>query len=148
MKEHRPRCQCLCDCSHRPAKGNRWRCASHCGALVCQSCVATVEPLICHWCLNPDWQRPLIGAEYTALVGLNRRFGTPWRPMEQGLVEGAHKETQKIMGIMVKDVMQCFPNETGELQYVIEFVVYNTPGPHGLTPRDIDRRWSLATPLE
>ena len=44
--------------------------------------------------------------------------------------------------------MQCFPNETGELQHVVEFVVYNTPGPHGLTPRDIDRRWSLATPLE
>ena len=87
-------------------------------------------------------------AEYTALVGLHRRFGTPWRPMEQGLVEGAHKETQKIMGIMVKDVMQCFPNETGELQHVVEFVVYNTPGPHGFTPRDIDRRRSLATPLE
>jgi len=68
--------------------------------------------------------------------------------MEQGLVEGAHKETQKIMGIMVKDVMQCFPNETGELSHVVEFVVYNTPGPHGLTPRDIDRRWSLASPLE
>ena len=44
--------------------------------------------------------------------------------------------------------MQCFPNETGELQYVVEFVAYNTPGPHGLTPRDIDRRWSLASPLE
>ena len=52
------------------------------------------------------------------------------------------------MGIMVKDVMQCFPNETGELSHVVEFVVYNTPGPHGLTPRDIDRRWSLASPLE
>ena len=36
--------------------------------------------------------------EYTALVDLGRRFGTPWRPMEQGLVEGVHLETQKIMG--------------------------------------------------
>ena len=25
--------------------------------------------------------------------------------------------------------------------------MYNTPGPHGYTPRDIDRRWSLSTPL-
>ena len=31
---------------------------------------------------------------------------------------------------------------------MLEFVVYNTPGAHGLTPRDIDRRWSIATPLE
>ena len=52
------------------------------------------------------------------------------------------------MGMLVKDVMQCFPNETGELLHVVEFIVYNTPGPHGFTPRDIDRRWSLATPLE
>ena len=96
---------------------------------------------------GPEFKNALM-AEYTALIGMNRRFGTPWRPMEQGLVEGAHKETQKVMGIMVKDVMQCFANETGELQHVVEFVVYNTPGPHGLTPRDIDRRWSLASPLQ
>ena len=60
--------------------------------------------------------------------------------MEQGLVEGKHNETRKITGILVKDIMQCMPNETGELQYVVEFIVYNTPGPHGYTPRDIDRR--------
>ena len=87
-------------------------------------------------------------AEYAALVGISHRFGTPWRPAEQGLVENKHIETQKVMGMLVKDIMQCFPNETGELLHVVEFVIYNTPGPHGYTPRDIDRRWSLATPLE
>ena len=49
----RPRCQCVCNCPHRPARGNRWRCASHCGAMVCQSCVAHWRPVICHWCFNP-----------------------------------------------------------------------------------------------
>jgi len=68
--------------------------------------------------------------------------------VEQGLVEGIHKETQKIFGMLVKDIFQCLPHETGELFPVVEFIVYNTPGPHGYTPRDIDRRWSLATPLE
>ena len=58
--------------------------------------------------------------EYGALVGLGHRFGTPWRPMEQGLVESKHKETQKMMGMLVKDIMQCFPNETGELLHVVE----------------------------
>ena len=58
--------------------------------------------------------------EYTAMLGISRRFGTPWRPMEQGLVEGKHVETQKLMGLLVKDVMQCFPNEHGELAYVVE----------------------------
>ena len=43
------------------------------------------------------------------------------------------------MGMLVKDVMQCFPNEVGELLHVVKVIVYNTPGPHGLTPRDIDR---------
>ena len=87
-------------------------------------------------------------AEYNALVGVGRRFGTPWRPMEQGLVESRHKETLKVMGMLVKDIMDCYPNETGELLRAVEFVVYNTPGPHGYTPRDIDRRWSLATSLD
>ena len=96
---------------------------------------------------GPELKNTLM-AEYASMVGLGHRFGTPWRPMEQGLVEGKHKETQNVMGMLVKDIMQCFPNEIGELQYVVEFVVYNTPGPHGYTPRDIDRRWSLATPLE
>ena len=52
------------------------------------------------------------------------------------------------MGILVKDVMKCFPYESGELLRVVEYIVYNTPGAHGYTPRDIDRRWSLASPLE
>ena len=75
--------------------------------------------------------RNAIMAEYTALVGIGHRFGTPWRPMEQGLVESKHKETQKVMGMLVNDIMQCFPNEVGELHHVVEFIVYNTPGPHG-----------------
>ena len=48
----------------------------------------------------------------------------------------------------MKDIIQCFPNETGELLHVVEFIVYSTPGAHGYSPRDIDRRWSLSTPLE
>ena len=96
---------------------------------------------------GPELKNALM-AEYCALVGLGRRFGTPWRPVEQGLIEGEHNATLKIYGMLVKDVMQCFPNETGELRHVVEFIVYNTPGPHGYTPRDIDRRWSLAMPLE
>ena len=96
---------------------------------------------------GPEFRNALL-QEYTSVVGLNHRFGTPWRPMEQGLVEKSHKETQKLHGRLVTDVMKCFPNEVEELTYVVEFVVYNTPGVHGYTPRDLDRRWSAATPLE
>ena len=86
--------------------------------------------------------------EYCALMGIGRRFGTPWRPVEQGLVEGLHRETQKVFGMLVVDIMRCLPNEVGELMHLVEFVIYNTPGAHGYTPRDIDRRWSLTTALE
>ena len=96
---------------------------------------------------GPELKNALM-SKYAAIVGLGKRFSTPWRPMEQGLIEGKHVEGLKIAGMLVKDIMQCFPNEVGELQYVVEFIVYNTPGPHGYTPRDIDRRWSLASPLE
>ena len=45
--------------------------------------------------------------EYEAIIGIGHRFGTAWRPMEQGLVENKHKETQKIYGMLVKDILQC-----------------------------------------
>ena len=68
--------------------------------------------------------------------------------MEQGLVENKHREPQKMIGLLIKDIMQCFPNETGELLHVVEFIVYNTHGAHGYSPRDIDRRWFLSIPLQ
>ena len=96
---------------------------------------------------GPEFKNILM-QEYCALIGVGRRFGTPWRPVEQGLVEGMHKQTQKILGMLVHDVFKCLPNEVGELIHVVEFIIYDTPGPHGYTPRDIDRRWSLSTLLE
>ena len=50
--------------------------------------------------------------------------------------------------MLVHDVMKCLPNEVGEILHVVEFIVYNTPGPHGFSPRDIDRRWSMSSALE
>lgn len=95
---------------------------------------------------GPELKNALM-QEYSAFVGLGRQFGTPWRPMEAGLVENVHKETQKIMGMMVKDVLKCGGGEVLELLHVVEFVVYNTLGLHGFTPRDIDRRpFGLNTP--
>ena len=63
---------------------------------------------------GPEFRNALM-QEYASLVGLNHRFGTPWRPMEQGLVEGHHKTTQKIFGLMIRDVLRCSPEEFGEL---------------------------------
>ena len=96
---------------------------------------------------GPEFKNSIM-EEYTAILGIGQKFGTPWRPMEQGLVEGKHKEVQKLFGILVMDVMKCFPDEVSELLPCIEYMIYNTPGPHGYTPRDIDRRWSMKTPLE
>ena len=50
--------------------------------------------------------------------------------------------------LLVKDVMKAYPGEWTELLVVVEFLIYTTPGPHHLSPRDIDRSWSLAIPLE
>jgi hypothetical protein len=86
--------------------------------------------------------------EFTALMGMRQRFGTAWRPMEQGIVERSHQELQKILGMLLVDVLRSYQSEWTELLPVVEFLVYNTPGPHGFTPRDIDRRWSCAIPLE
>ena len=41
--------------------------------------------------------------------------------MEQGLVENEHKEVQKLFGILVKDIMKCFPDEVSELIPCVEY---------------------------
>ena len=87
-------------------------------------------------------------AEFVALVGLRHRFGAPWRPNEQSGVERVHQEVQKVLGMLIQDVLQAEPSYWTEVLPVVEFVIYNTPGPHGYTPREIDRRWSLGAPLE
>ena len=64
------------------------------------------------------------------------------------MVERIHQEYQKILGMMLFDVFKCHRTEWSELLPVVEFTIYNTPAAHGFTPRDLDRRWSLALPFE
>ena len=82
----------------------------------------------------------LLFREFLALLGTKHRLGTPWRPTEQSGVERVHQEMQKILGILLHDVFQCAAQFWTDLLVVVEFVIYNTPGPHGATPRDIDHR--------
>ena len=86
--------------------------------------------------------------EFLVLVGLRHRSGAPWRSTEQSGVERIHQEMQKMLGIILLDVLQAAPSYWSEALPVVEFVIYNTPGPHKFTPRDIDRRWRVASPLE
>ena len=87
-------------------------------------------------------------AEFTSLTGMKHKFGAPWRPVEQAGVERIHQEVQKILGILTQEVCKSFPDEWTDLLPMVEFTIYNTPGPHGVSPRDLDRSWSLGTSLE
>ena len=63
-------------------------------------------------------------------------------------MENSHKGRRQLTGIMVQDVFRMEPTEWSEALPVVDFVRYNTPiSGLGLTPRDVDRGWSLATPL-
>ena len=96
---------------------------------------------------GPEFKNAMM-AEFAALVRLKHEFGAPWRPVEQASVERIHQEVQKILGILTQEVFKTFPDEWTELLPSVEFTIYNTPGPHGFSPRDLDRRWSLGTGLE
>ena len=85
--------------------------------------------------------------EYTSLIGIRQRFGMAWRPCGQGAVEKIHQENQKLWDVGPRH-HGVLSSEWSEMCPILEFLVYNTPGPHGITPRDIDRRWSMAMPLE
>ena len=82
---------------------------------------------------GPEFKNALI-AEFLALVSTRHRVGFPWRPTDQSGVERVHQEMQKILGIIILDVLKAVPSFWSEALVVVEFVIYNTPGPHGHTP--------------
>jgi hypothetical protein len=104
-------------------------------------------PMILRTDRGQEFRNALI-TEYIALMGIRHRFGAPFRPVEQAPVERIHQEKQKLLGILVTDVLKCNPEEWSDLLHVVEYLIYTTPGPYGFTPRDIDRRWSSALKLE
>ena len=81
-------------------------------------------------------------SEYVALLGSRQKFSTPLRPCEMGRVERVHQELQKLLGILLKEVVGDI-SEWSEALCVVELLIDNTPASHGFTPRDLDRGWSL-----
>ena len=71
--------------------------------------------------------------EYVALMGIHHRHGTAWRPVEQGIVERSHQEMQKIMGMLMCDVLSAYASEWRELLPVVEFLTYTTLLEHMVT---------------
>ena len=86
--------------------------------------------------------------EYCALLGVRQKFSGPLRPCEMGRTERIHQEMQKVLGLLVHDVCRSRPHEWMELLGVVEYILDTTPGPSGFAPRDFERGWSLASPLE
>ena len=70
------------------------------------------------------------------------------RPCELGANERVHQEVQKVLGAVVRQVGSTVGDTWSDWLVVAEYVIDNTPGPHGYTPRDLERSWSLALPLE
>jgi len=86
--------------------------------------------------------------EYAALMGMRHKLSTAMRPCELGPNERVHQETQKVLGFLLNDVARGQPGDWGEFLPLVEYVIDNTPGPHGWTPRDLTHGWSTALPLE
>ena len=84
--------------------------------------------------------------ELTALLGIQQRFSMALRPCEMGSNERVHQEVQKTLGALVRELGVA--ENWSDWLIVAEFVIDTTPGPHGYAPRDLERSWSLALPLE
>ena len=82
------------------------------------------------------------------MLDFEQRLGSAWRPVEQTVVERSHQESQKELGSFLQEVSACAPGHWGEPLHLAEFVIWNTPGKHGFSPRDLVHGWSLASPLE
>ena len=63
-----------------------------------------------------------------------------------GSNERVHQEVQKVLGALVRQVGAI--DAWSDWLAVVEYVIDNTPGSHGYTPRDLERSWSLSLPFE
>ena len=86
--------------------------------------------------------------EFMALLGARQRLATPLRPCEMGRVERVHQEVQKMLGIMLNEVIRTDVSDWSEALCLVEFLIDTTPAAHGYAPRDLDRSWSIGLPLE
>ena len=84
--------------------------------------------------------------ELNAILGVQQRFSTALRPCEMGSNERMHQEVQKTLGALVRELGVA--ENWSDWLIVAEYILDNTPGPHGYAPRDLERSWSLALPLE
>ena len=89
-------------------------------------------------------------AEFCALMGygIKQRFAMSLRPCEMGSNERMHQEVQKTLHVLIKEVARGETDEWSELLPLVEYILDNTPGAHGYTPRDLERSWSLGLDLE
>ena len=62
---------------------------------------------------GPEFANAIL-AEFCAHIRLKQKFGTPFRPVEQAKVERVHQEKQKLLGIVLKDVLQAGQEYWGE----------------------------------
>ena len=74
-------------------------------------------------------------AELSVMLGAEWRFSAPLRPCELGANERVHQEVQKVLGAVVRQVGSTVGDTWSDWLVVAEYVIDNTPGPHGYTPR-------------
>ena len=87
-------------------------------------------------------------AEFCALLGMKQKFSMAMRPCEMGSNERMHQEVQKTLHVIIREVVHGDGEEWSELLPLVEYILDNSPGPHGYTPRDLERSWSLGLDLE
>ena len=87
-------------------------------------------------------------AEFCSLMNIKQKFSMAMRPCEMGSNERMHQEVQKVLHVIIREVVHGDSDEWSELLPLVEFLLDNSPGPHGFTPRDLERSWSLGLDLE
>ena len=85
---------------------------------------------------GPEFKNALM-KELATMLGSEWRFSAPLRPCEMGSNERVHQEVQKVLGAVVRHVGSL--DSWSEWLVVAEYIIDNTPGPHGYTPRDLER---------
>ena len=85
---------------------------------------------------------------HPALRDINDATETRYRLTGLAPVEREHHEVQRSLGMLLQEAARWRPGEWGQCVQIVEWIRYLTPSRSGLCPRDVDRGWSIASPLE
>ena len=86
-----------------------------------------------------------VNTEFGAILGMSQYYGAALTPRHQGMGERGHQTMLTSLLILMKEVVNAFPQEWANLVPAVEHLMHTAPqGSHGISAHDLSCAWGIA----